>query len=151
MSNIFLQFESSYMTFYLTSIETFSPFRTVSEIIRVKRLKVAWNDGMWTFQGEDHRHIFFMFSCTHIKKYKTLKKGKTEWTLRISVWYIMFLPPTRKILPELNFARLSRMTAKSILPLFFFKSVYSDVFGMRSNFDMFIVQCKPWVPISTTV
>ena len=41
MLKVFLLFESSNKTSYLTSIDTFSLFRTVSEIIRVKRLKVA--------------------------------------------------------------------------------------------------------------
>ena len=60
-SQIFSQFESPYMTSYLTSMDTFSLYRTVFEKIRVKIFRVKENSGFWPFQGQGHRPIFFHF------------------------------------------------------------------------------------------
>ena len=57
-SKIFVSFESPYMTFYLTSIDTFSLSRTVSEKNRVEILKAEQNGGIWPFQGQGHQPIF---------------------------------------------------------------------------------------------
>ena len=60
-SKIFLPFESSYMTSYLTSIDTFSLSRTVFEKIRVKIFSVKQNGGFWPFQGQGLWPIYFIF------------------------------------------------------------------------------------------
>ena len=59
-SKIFSPFESPYMTFYLTSIDTFSLSRTVFEKIGVKIVRVKQNGGFWLFQGQGHWPIFFI-------------------------------------------------------------------------------------------
>ena len=48
------------MISYLTSIDTFSLSRTVSEKNRVEILKAEQNGGIWPFQGQGHRPIFFI-------------------------------------------------------------------------------------------
>ena len=97
-SKIYMPFESLYILFlYYTSIDTFSISRTVSKKNRFKILKVAWNGGIWPFQGQGHWPIFFIsrkgsdscqtalidisrvkigFGCTIIKERKKLKKRK---------------------------------------------------------------------------
>ena len=57
---MFVSFESPYMTSYLTSIDTFSLSRTVSEKNRIEILKAAQNGGIWPFQGQGHQPIFFI-------------------------------------------------------------------------------------------
>ena len=59
-SKIFSPFESSYMTSYLTSIDTFSLSRTVFEKIRVKIFSVKQNGGFWPFQGQGLWPIYFI-------------------------------------------------------------------------------------------
>ena len=60
-SKIFSPFESSYMTSYLTSIDTLSLSRTVFEKIRVKIFSVKQNGGFWPFQGQGLWPIYFIF------------------------------------------------------------------------------------------
>ena len=59
-SKILSPFESPYMTFYLTSMDTFSLSRTVFEKIRFKIFRVKQNGGFWPFQGQGHWPIFFI-------------------------------------------------------------------------------------------
>ena len=59
-SKIFSPFESSYMTSYLTSLDTFSLSRTVFEKNRVKIFRVKQNGGFLPFQGQSHWPIFFI-------------------------------------------------------------------------------------------
>ena len=59
-SKIFLLFESSYTTSYLTPIDTFYLSRTVFEKIRVNIFRVKQNGGFWLFQGQGHRPIFLI-------------------------------------------------------------------------------------------
>ena len=57
-SKIFIPFESSYMTPYLTSMDTISLSRTVLEIMPVKILKAEQNGGFWLFKGQGQESIF---------------------------------------------------------------------------------------------
>ena len=54
-----IPFESPYMTSYLTSMDTISPFRIVLEIMPVKILKAEQNGGFWPFKGQGQESIFF--------------------------------------------------------------------------------------------
>ena len=58
-SNIFILFESPYMTSYLTSMDTISLSRTFLEIMPVKILKAEQNAGFWPFKGQGRESIFF--------------------------------------------------------------------------------------------
>ena len=58
-SEIFIPFESPYMTSYLTSMDTISLSRTVLEIMPVKILKAEQNGGFWPFKGRGQVSIFF--------------------------------------------------------------------------------------------
>ena len=58
-SNIFIPFESLYMTSYLTSMDTISLSRTILEIMPVKILKAEQNGGFWPFKGQGQVSIFF--------------------------------------------------------------------------------------------
>ena len=127
-SKIFIPFESPYMTFYLTSIDTSSLSSTVFEKIRVKIFRVEQNGGFWPFQGQGHWPIFFIFrkwsdshqtasndvlrvkigsavlaapSSKSVKSFKKRKKGRT-----FICW--VCVPPSGKIFPKPNFARLFR-------------------------------------------
>ena len=60
-SKNFIPFESPYMTSYSTSMDTISLSRTVLEIMPVKVLKAAQNDGIWPFKGQSHQSIFFYY------------------------------------------------------------------------------------------
>ena len=85
-----ISFESSYMTSYLTSMNTISLSRTVLEIMPVKILKAEQNGGFWPFKGQGQvsispiikRHLFSpngvvwdiahqnrssRLGCTHVK------------------------------------------------------------------------------------
>ena len=53
-----IPFESPYMTFYLTSMDTISLSRTILEILPVKILKAEQNGGFWPFKGQGHEAIF---------------------------------------------------------------------------------------------
>ena len=55
--------ESSYMTSYLTPIDTIYLYRTVLEIMLVKILKAKQNGGFWPFTGQGQKSICFY----HIK------------------------------------------------------------------------------------
>ena len=57
MSNLFIPFESPYMTSYLTSIDTFPLYRTVFEIFDFKHLKV-WP---WTLTFGVHLRSNFLY------------------------------------------------------------------------------------------
>ena len=58
-SNIFILFESPYMTSYLTSMDTIFLSRTILEIMPVKILKAEQNGGFWPFKGQGQESIFF--------------------------------------------------------------------------------------------
>ena len=58
-SKKFIPFESSYMTSYLTSMNTISLSRTVLEIMPVKILKAEQNGGFWPFKGQGQESISF--------------------------------------------------------------------------------------------
>ena len=58
-SKILIPFESSYMTSYLTSMDTISLSRTVLEIMPFKILKAEQNGGFWPFKGQGQVSIFF--------------------------------------------------------------------------------------------
>ena len=125
-SKIFSPFESPYMTSYLTSMDTFSLSRTLFEKIRVKILRVKQNGGFWPFKGQGHWPIFFISrkgsdshqtaligilgvkigsavwaapSSKSVKSWK--KKGRT-----LICW--VCVPPSGRIFPKPNFARLLR-------------------------------------------
>ena len=68
-SKIFSPFESSYMTSYLTSIDTFSLSRTVFEIFDFKVLRV-WP---WPLTSRVHRRsiIFSLFESPYMTSYQT--------------------------------------------------------------------------------
>ena len=53
-SKNFIPFESSYITFCLTSMDTISLSCTVLEIMPFKVLKATQNGGIWPFQGQGH-------------------------------------------------------------------------------------------------
>ena len=55
----FIPFESSYMTSYLTSIDTISLSRTVLEIMPVKILMAEQNGGFWPFKCQGYELIVF--------------------------------------------------------------------------------------------
>ena len=66
-SKIFAPFESPYMTFYLTSIDTFSLSRTVFEIFDFKVFRV-WPWPL-TFKGQLRSKIFAPFESPHMTSY----------------------------------------------------------------------------------
>ena len=66
-SNIFSLFESSYMTSYLTSIDTFSLYRTVFEIFDFKVFRV-WPWPL-TFRGHPKWEIFPLFESSYMTSY----------------------------------------------------------------------------------
>ena len=66
-SNIFSPFESSYMTSYLTSIDTFSLSRTVFEIFDFKGFRV-WSWPL-TLKGDPRSKIFSPFESPHMPSY----------------------------------------------------------------------------------
>ena len=68
-SNIFSAFESPYMTSYLTSIDTFSLYRTVFEIFDFKVFRVR----PWplTFRGHPRWKIFPLFESPYMTSYLT--------------------------------------------------------------------------------
>ena len=68
-SNIFSPFESSYMTSYLTPIDTFSLSRTVFEIFDVKVFRV-WPWPL-TFRGHLRSNIFSPFESPYMTSYLT--------------------------------------------------------------------------------
>ena len=68
-SKIFSPFESPYMTSYLTSIDTFSLFRTVFEIFDFKVFRV-WPWPL-TFRGHPRSKIFPPFESPYITSYLT--------------------------------------------------------------------------------
>ena len=68
-SEIFLLFESPYMTSYLTSIDTFSLSRTVFEIFDFKFFKV-WPWPL-TFRGHQRSKIFLLFESPYMTSYLT--------------------------------------------------------------------------------
>ena len=68
-SNIFSPFESSYITSYLTSIDTFSLSRTVFEIFDFKVFMV-WPWPL-TFRGHPRSKIFSLFESPYITSYST--------------------------------------------------------------------------------
>ena len=69
-SKIFLPFDSSYMTSYLTTIDLFSLSRTVFEIFDFKVFRV-W---LWplTFRGHLRSKIFLLFDSPYMTSYLTL-------------------------------------------------------------------------------
>ena len=68
-SNICSPFESSYMTSYLTSIDTFSLYRTVFEIFDIKVFRVwPW---LLTFKGHPRSKIFQLFENSYMTSYLT--------------------------------------------------------------------------------
>ena len=68
-SKIFSTFQSSYMTFYLTSFDTFSLSRTVFEIFDIKVLRV-WSWPL-TFRGDRRSKIFSPFDSSYMPSYLT--------------------------------------------------------------------------------
>ena len=68
-SKIFSPFESPYMTSYLTSIDTFSLSRTVSEIFDFKDFRV-WSWPL-TFRGHQRSKIFSSFESPYMTFYLT--------------------------------------------------------------------------------
>ena len=68
-SNIFSPFESSYMTSYLTTIDTFSLSRTVFEIFNFKVFMV-WPRPL-TFRGHPRSKIFSLFESPYMTSYST--------------------------------------------------------------------------------
>ena len=68
-SNIFSPFESPYMTSYLTSIDTFSLYRTVFEIFDFKVFRV-WPWPL-TFGGHPRSKIFPLFESSYMTSYLT--------------------------------------------------------------------------------
>ena len=68
-SNIFSPFESPYMTFYLTPIDTFSLSRTVFEIFDFKVFRV-WPWPL-TFRGHPRSKIFQLFESSYMTSYLT--------------------------------------------------------------------------------
>ena len=68
-SNIFSPFESPYMTSYLTSIDTFSLYRTVFEIFDFKVFRV-WPWPL-TFRGHPRWKIFPLFESSYRTSYLT--------------------------------------------------------------------------------
>ena len=68
-SNIFSLLESPYMTFYLTSIDTFSLSCTVFEIFDFKVFRV-WPWPL-TFRGHPRSKIFPPFECPYMSSYST--------------------------------------------------------------------------------
>ena len=124
-SKICSPFGSSYTTSYLTSIDIFCLSRTVFEEIRVKKFRVKQNGGFWSFQGQGHWPIFFIpkkwsnfhqtasndvlrvkigsavLAAPSSKGVKSMKKGRT-----LIFW--VCVPPSGKIFPKINFARLFR-------------------------------------------
>ena len=68
-SNIFSPFESPYMTSYLTSIDTFSLYRTVFEIFDFKVFRV-WPWPL-TFGGHPSSKIFPLFESSYMTSYLT--------------------------------------------------------------------------------
>ena len=77
-SNISLRFESSKLIHDFPSNVhwNFSPSRTVSEIIWDKCLMVTSNGGIWLFQTEYHRQIFF-----NSKKRVLLSPNGVDWRI----------------------------------------------------------------------
>ena len=69
-SNIFPPFESPYMTSYLTSIDTFSLYRTFFEIFDFKVFRV-WPWPL-TFRGHPRSKIFPLFESSYMTSYSTL-------------------------------------------------------------------------------
>ena len=80
-SNIFMLFESPYMTSYLTSIDTFSLSRTVFEIFDFKVFKV-WP---WPLTFRDHLRskLFSLFDIPYMTSYLT--------SLTLSLYLVPFL------------------------------------------------------------
>ena len=68
-SNIFSPFESPYMTSYLTPIDTFSLYRTVSDIFGIKVFRV-WPWPL-TFRGHPRSKIFQLFESSYMTSYLT--------------------------------------------------------------------------------
>ena len=68
-SKIFSPFESPYMTFYPTSIDTFSLSRTVFEIFDFKGFRV-WSWPL-TFRGDPRSKIFSPFKSPYMTSYLT--------------------------------------------------------------------------------
>ena len=68
-SNIFSPYESSYMTSYLTPIDTFSLSRTVFEIFDIKVFRV-WPWPL-TFRGHPRSKIFQLFESPYMTSYLT--------------------------------------------------------------------------------
>ena len=166
-SEIFPPLESYNMTSYLTSMYIFSLSRTVFEKIRVKIFKVKQNGGFWPFQGQGHWLIFFIpekgsdsqngvdwhvarknrfsrSSWPSSKSVKSIKKWKKGRTLIFRVC----VPPSGKIFPKTNFARLFRsMTLSSMPDIFSIGSLGCRWQGVKLRH----FQCKPRVAITTVV
>ena len=60
-SNIFIPFESPYVTSYLTSMDTISLSCTVFEKMPVKISKAKQNGRIWPFKGQGPDSIFFLY------------------------------------------------------------------------------------------
>ena len=90
-SKIFPLFESSYMTSYLTSIDTFSLSRTVFEKIRVKIFSVKQNGGFWPFQGQGFWPIYFIF-----KKWPDSHQTASNDVLRVKIGSAVLAAPSSK-------------------------------------------------------
>ena len=68
-SKMFVLFESSYMTSYLTSIDTFSLSHTVSEIFNLKVFRVrSW---LSTLKGHVRSKMFVLFERSYMTSYLT--------------------------------------------------------------------------------
>ena len=163
-SKIFSSFESPYinillllyMTSYLTSIDTFSLSRTVSEKIWVKIFRVKQNGGFWPFQGQGHWPIFLVS-----RKGSDSHQTASNDVLRVKIGSVVLAAPSSKSVKSYKkkdeplyvgyvYLRRGKFFRNQILLDYlgrwrnqscqiFFQSVHSDVFGKGSNFAIFSV------------
>ena len=90
-SEIFIPFESPYMTSYLTSMNTISLSRTVFEIMPVKILKAEQNGGFWPFQGQGHWPIF-----SNSRKGSDSHQTASNDVLRVKIGSAVWAAPSSK-------------------------------------------------------
>ena len=111
-SKIFPLFESSYMTFYLTSIDTFSLSHTVFEIFDFEVFRV-WPRPL-TFKGHLGSKMFSLFESPYITSYLTsidifslsctvLEKIRVKNFQGQTKWRILTFPRSRSLTDIFHF------------------------------------------------
>ena len=144
-SNFFSPFESPYMTFYLTSIDTFSLFRTVFEIFDMEVFRV-WPWPL-TFRGHPRSKIFSLFESPYMTSYltfiDTFSLFRTVFEIydikvfRVWPWPLTFRgPPRSKI-----FSLFESPCMTSYLTFIDTFSLFRTVFEI---FDIKVFRVWPW-------